>query len=54
MLADDRGARIVQVPIIFRERVAGASKMSGGIVREALLLVVRLRIGAIRDAISRS
>ena len=52
--AHRRGARIVQVPIIFRERVAGASKMSGGIVREALLLVVRLRIGAIRDAISRS
>jgi dolichol-phosphate mannosyltransferase len=52
--AHRRGARIVQVPIVFRERVAGASKMSGGIVREALLLVVRLRIGAIRAAVSRS
>lgn len=51
--AHRRGARIVQVPIIFRERVAGASKMTGGIVREALLLVVRLRIGAIRDAVTR-
>jgi dolichol-phosphate mannosyltransferase len=49
--AHRRGARIVQVPIVFRERVAGASKMTGGIVREALLLVVRLRIGAIRDAV---
>jgi dolichol-phosphate mannosyltransferase len=48
--AHRRGATIVQVPIVFRERVAGASKMTGGIVREALLLVVRLRLGAIRDA----
>ena len=45
--AHRRGARIVEVPIIFRERVAGHSKMSGGIVREALLLVVRLRLRAI-------
>jgi dolichol-phosphate mannosyltransferase len=52
--AHRRGARIVQVPIVFRERVAGASKMTGGIVREALLLVVRLRLGAIREALSRS
>jgi dolichol-phosphate mannosyltransferase len=51
--AHRRGARIVQVPIVFRERVAGASKMSGGIVREALILVVRLRLAAIRDAFSR-
>jgi dolichol-phosphate mannosyltransferase len=49
--AHRRGARIVQVPIVFRERVAGASKMTGGIVREALLLVVRLRLAAIRDAV---
>ena len=46
--AHRRGATIVQVPIVFRERVAGASKMSSGIVREALLLVVRLRWRAIR------
>jgi dolichol-phosphate mannosyltransferase len=52
--AHRRGARIVQVPIVFRERVAGASKMTGGIVREALLLVVRLRLGAIREGIARS
>ena len=44
--ADRRGARIIQVPIIFRERVAGASKMTGDIVREAMLLVLRLRWGA--------
>ncbi len=52
--AHRRGAAIVQVPIVFRERVAGSSKMTGGIVREALLLVVGLRIGAIRDALRRS
>jgi dolichol-phosphate mannosyltransferase len=51
--AHRRGARIAQVPITFRERVRGASKMSGGIVTEALLLVVRLRIGAIREALGR-
>lgn len=34
-------ARIVEVPIIFRERVAGSSKMSKAIVREALLNVTR-------------
>lgn len=51
--AHRRGATIVQVPITFRERVAGTSKMSGGIVAEAMLLVLRLRWGAIRDAIFR-
>ena len=48
-----RGAKIVQVPITFRERVAGRSKMSGGIVAEALLLVVRLRLSAIADFLRR-
>ena len=51
--AHRRGAKIVQVPIIFRERVAGTSKMTGGIVGEALGLVLRLRLEAIRDAIRR-
>ena len=49
--AHRRGAAIAQVPIIFRERVVGSSKMSGGIVGEALRLVLRLRLKAIRDAI---
>jgi len=51
--AHRRGARIVEVPITFRERVAGTSKMTGGIVREAILLVLGLRWGAIRDAFLR-
>jgi dolichol-phosphate mannosyltransferase len=34
--AHQRGARVVEVPITFVEREVGASKMTGGIVREAL------------------
>jgi dolichol-phosphate mannosyltransferase len=51
--AHRRGAKIVEIPIVFRERVAGASKMSGGIVAEALVLVLRLRWKAIRDGLAR-
>ena len=36
------GGSIVEFPITFRERREGESKMSQGIVREALLLVARL------------
>ena len=36
------GGRIVEVPITFRERVAGESKLSKRIVHEATLLVLRL------------
>lgn len=36
------GGRIVEFPITFRERTVGESKLSGGIVREAALLVARL------------
>ena len=51
--AHRRGASIVQVPIVFRERTEGESKMTGNIVREAMFLVLRLRLGAIRDAVRR-
>jgi dolichol-phosphate mannosyltransferase len=37
-----QGMRIVEVPIIFTERVQGHSKMSGHIIREALIMVWRL------------
>jgi dolichol-phosphate mannosyltransferase len=47
--AHRRGASIVQVPIVFRERTAGASKMTGGIVREAMILVLKLRLTAMSD-----
>lgn len=49
--AHRRGARIREIPIVFRERAAGRSKMTGSIVREALLLVLRLRLQAIADAL---
>lgn len=37
-----QGLRIVEVPIIFTDRFRGHSKMSGHIIREALLMVWRL------------
>ncbi len=40
------GMRFAEVPIVFPDRTHGTSKMSGGIVGEAALLVLRLRFGA--------
>ncbi len=37
------GLRLVETPIIFQERRAGQSKMSGSIVKEAVLAVILLR-----------
>jgi len=37
------GFRIVEIPIIFEDRRSGHSKMNSSIVREALLMVLRLR-----------
>ncbi|MGO8926927.1 MAG: polyprenol monophosphomannose synthase [Limisphaerales bacterium] len=37
-----QGMRIVEVPIVFTERAQGHSKMSGHIIREALIMVWRL------------
>jgi dolichol-phosphate mannosyltransferase len=37
-----KGLRIVEVPIIFTERLQGRSKMTGHIIREALIMVWRL------------
>jgi len=37
------GARVVEVPIVFRDRTAGESKLSGAIAQEALRLVAALR-----------
>ena len=51
--AHRRGASIVQVPIVFRERTAGASKMTGGIVGEAMKLVVSLRVAAVAEWLRR-
>lgn len=37
------GLRVVETPIVFQERRAGASKMSGSIVKEAIYGVAKLR-----------
>jgi dolichol-phosphate mannosyltransferase len=40
-----RGFRVVEVPIVFRDRRVGQSKMSRGIVWEAARLVPKMRFG---------
>jgi dolichol-phosphate mannosyltransferase len=45
-----RGLNVVELPIVFRERERGESKMSGRIALEAAVLVPRLRFGRRRVA----
>lgn len=45
-----KGFRIKEVPIVFTDRTIGESKMSGGIVGEALFLLWKLRINSIFTA----
>jgi dolichol-phosphate mannosyltransferase len=40
-----RKFRICEIPIVFVDRTAGESKMSGKIIREALFLLFKLRFG---------
>jgi len=42
-----RGMRIREIPIVFVDRRAGVSKMSGNIIWEALWMVWRLRFGGL-------
>jgi dolichol-phosphate mannosyltransferase len=51
--AFNQGARVVEVPIVFTDRVAGASKLSRRIVIEAALLVWKLRWEA-RSSLSKA
>jgi len=44
--ASKMGAKITEVPIIFTNRVLGTSKMSGGIFSEAVIGVIRLKLGS--------
>jgi dolichol-phosphate mannosyltransferase len=48
------GARIREVPIVFRDRRVGSSKMSRRIVVEALVVVVGLRWEQIRGSVARA
>jgi dolichol-phosphate mannosyltransferase len=41
--ASRAGARVTEVPIVFVDRVVGASKMSRRIIFEALAVVLQLR-----------
>jgi dolichol-phosphate mannosyltransferase len=43
----EKGMRIAEIPIIFIDRHSGSSKMSRGIVREAVVMVWKLRLGTI-------
>ena len=43
--AIQRGFRVVEVPIVFRDRRVGSSKMSRAIVAEAIWRVPLLRFG---------
>lgn len=43
MAASAQGATMVEVPIVFMERAAGSSKMSGGVIREAAVGTWQLR-----------
>jgi dolichol-phosphate mannosyltransferase len=43
----EKGLKIVEVPIIFIDRHAGSSKMSKKIVREAVVLVWKLKLGTL-------
>jgi dolichol-phosphate mannosyltransferase len=54
MRAVDAGARIVEVPISFPEREAGQSKMSGSIVKEAMLLVTQWGVKRHWEALTHS
>lgn len=46
--ASRSGARVREVPIVFRDRRVGSSKMSRRIVAEALVVVVQLRLEELR------
>lgn len=51
-LASRRGARIVEVPIVFEDRRVGVSKMSRRIIVEALFVVLRLRFEELRGRLA--
>lgn len=47
----EKGFRIGEIPIIFVDRHAGTSKMSKQIVREAVLMVWKLKLGTLRRSL---
>lgn len=49
----ERGFRVGEIPIIFIDRHAGSSKMSKKIVREAVLMVWKLKLGSLVKKLTR-
>ena len=49
----EQGARVAEIPIHFRERAEGASKMTGAIAFEALLKVLQLRVESVAARLAR-
>ena len=47
-----RGLHVKEISIVFTERVGGVSKMSKKIVREALVLAWRLRLGSLGSGVA--
>lgn len=41
------GVAVTEIPIVFRDRTVGSSKMSMGILVESLVMVLRLRLGLV-------
>jgi dolichol-phosphate mannosyltransferase len=40
---------VIEVPIVFKDREAGTSKMSGSIIKEAVLGVLQMKIQAFKN-----
>jgi dolichol-phosphate mannosyltransferase len=41
--------KVIEVPIVFKDREAGTSKMSGSIIKEAVLGVLQMKIQAFKN-----
>lgn len=41
--------KVIEVPIVFKDREVGASKMSGGIIKEAVWGVLKMKIQALKN-----
>ena len=39
-----KGFKIVEIPVIFKDRIKGKSKMSGSIISEAIFGVISLKL----------
>lgn len=46
------GHTVVEIPIVFRDRTHGVSKMTAGMIPEAMAMVLRLRLGLVPAALT--